>query len=238
MNFGSSAVDYAAHRRGFPASLVARLPLAGRVLDLGSGTGTLAAMYAAGGARVSAVDVSREMLRQGPASYAKVVARAEALPFGAGAFDAVIAGQCWHWFDGPRAARECARVVRSGGVVAIAHLDYVLAAGGVAEATEALILEANPRWTMAGGDGRHETWRPHLEGAGVADVESFWYDEVLEYDHAAWRGRIRACNGVMAIADAEARAEVDRRLGDVLAARFPGTLAIPHRVFAIFGRAP
>ena len=30
-------------------------------------------------------------------------------------FDVVTAGQCWHWFDRPRAAAEVARLLRPGG---------------------------------------------------------------------------------------------------------------------------
>src|SRR6266545_1704995 len=122
MDFSAAARDYRAHRKGFPPSLFERLPLRGRVLDLGSGTGSLASGYAALGVDVVALDVSREMLRQGAAGYHKVVARAGAVPFGDRVFDAVVAGQCWHWFDGPRVASECVRVVRPGGTVAIAHL--------------------------------------------------------------------------------------------------------------------
>src|SRR5437016_4676489 len=64
MDFGSSAADYAAHREGFPDSFFERLPLTGRVLDLGSGTGTLARGYTERGASTVALDVSRAMLRE------------------------------------------------------------------------------------------------------------------------------------------------------------------------------
>ena len=45
--------------------------------------------------------------------------RAEAVEAADGAFDAVTAGQCWHWFDRPAAATECPRVLRAGGALAI-----------------------------------------------------------------------------------------------------------------------
>lgn len=236
MDFGPAAADYASHRKGFPPSLFERLPLGGRILDLGSGTGGLAVGYRARGAAVVALDRSRQMLAEAPADLARVVARAEALPLADATFDAVIAGQCWHWFDGPAVARECYRVVKPGGIVAIAHLDYVLAPGGVAEATEALIVAANPGWPMAGTSGVYDRWRPELAAAGLVDLESWWYDEPYRYDHAAWRGRIRACNGVIALPDPAARASLDAELAGLLAARFPEPLTIPHRVFVLRGR--
>lgn len=235
MNFGASAADYRRHRKGFPPLLFDRLPLAGRLLDLGSGTGTLAAGYAERGADVVALDRSGEMLRQAPVA-ARVVARAEACPFADASFDAVVAGQCWHWFDGPAVARECTRLLAPGGVLAIAHFDYLADAGGVAAASEALILARDPGWAMAGGDGRYERWRPHLEGAGFVDVEAWWEDVAIEYSHEDWRGRMRACNGVLALPDPASRLAFDRELGALLAAQFAEPLVVPHRIFVIRGR--
>jgi SAM-dependent methyltransferase len=238
VEFGAAADDYATHRQGFPPSFFARLPLTGRVLDLGTGTGTLAAGYAARGADVIALDYSRTMLAAAPASLARVVARAEAIPLADASIDAIVAGQCWHWFDGPRAAAECARVVRPGGAIAIVHLDYTVEPGGIGEATEALILARNPGWPLAGGVKSYEPrWRPHLEGAGLVEVEVWSYVEPLRYTHAAWRGRIRACNGVLAVADPAGRAAIDAELATLLADH-PDPVEVPHRIFAITARRP
>jgi SAM-dependent methyltransferase len=241
MDFGPSAVDYAAYRRSFPASFFERLPLRGRILDLGSGTGGVASGYAARGNPVVALELSPAMLRQAPAALDRVVARAEAPPFADRTFDAVVAGQCWHWFDGPRVARECVRLLRPGGVVAIAHFDYRVEPGGVAAATEEVVLRHNPTWPMAGSrsDGRYDAWRPHLAAAGLVDLDSWWYDEPMTYDHASWRGRMRACNGVLAVVDPAERAVVDREIGEMLTARFPDEpLVVPHRVFVLRATRP
>src|SRR5437870_4642083 len=64
MDFGAAAPDYARHRAGFPPSFFARVAVTGRMLDLGSGTGTLARGFAAQGAQVVAVDRSAAMLAQ------------------------------------------------------------------------------------------------------------------------------------------------------------------------------
>jgi SAM-dependent methyltransferase len=237
VDFSSSATDYHRHRRGFPPSFFARVPLRGDILDLGSGTGTIARGYAERGARVVALDVSAAMLEQAEGDFVRVVAQAEDLPFRDGSFDATVAGQCWHWFDGPRVARECMRVLRPRGSITIAHFDYLAREGNVAEMTERLILAANPHWTMAGGDGRYPQWRAHLEGGGFSEIDSFEYDEPAVYSHEAWRGRIRACNGVIAIPDSARREALDRELTRMLVAH-PEPLIVPHRIFVIRARVP
>ena len=71
VNFGRTAADYARYRAGFPALLFDELAARGvavagrRVLDLGTGTGTLARGFAARGAEVVALDPAESLLAQG-----------------------------------------------------------------------------------------------------------------------------------------------------------------------------
>jgi SAM-dependent methyltransferase len=178
------------------------------------------------------------MLQQASGAGNCVASRAEHLPFCARAFDAVVAGQCWHWFDRTAAAEECSRVLREGGLLALAHYDYLPFSGNVAERTEQLILEHNPTWLFSGGNGRYDVWRPDLESAGFSDIQILTYDEDATYSHESWRGRIRACNGVLALPDDAQRAQLDERLAEILAKEFPGQLLVPHRIFVIWGRKP
>ena len=112
VDFGRTTGDYARHRAGFPKTFfdhVARLgvePGGRRMLDLGSGTGSVGRELARRGARVVAVDPSHAMLVTGmeldePAEVKTLRARsrAEALGLRDGCMDAVVAGQCWWWFD-------------------------------------------------------------------------------------------------------------------------------------------
>jgi ubiquinone/menaquinone biosynthesis C-methylase UbiE len=98
-----------------------------RVLDLGTGTGTVAAKAAAAVGpygEVVAVDVSPEMLalarhradQPGGHPYRVAQGRAEAIPATDGSFDAVLASlSLMYAIDREAAARELGRVLRPGG---------------------------------------------------------------------------------------------------------------------------
>lgn len=234
IDFGKSASDYARFRRGFPDSFFRRLDelgIRGRILDLGTGTGAIAR-------RIGAVGLDRSLTMLCESAGPRVVACAERTPFLDGTFDAVTAGQCWIWFDGPTAARECCRLLRPGGRIVVAHFDYMISP--VTEATEEIVLRFNPGWPMAGFDPRHrrdDRIRGQLGNAGFTDFSFAGYDEPVEYSHDAWRGRIRACNGVIAIGDPAKIAALDARLAEALTA-FPDPIVIPHRVSILAGRRP
>jgi ubiquinone/menaquinone biosynthesis C-methylase UbiE len=96
-----------------------------RVLEVGSGTGRLAAALADRAlARVWAVDVSPEMVERAKSLGVKVrVARGEALPFKRGWFDAVVMRMVVHLLDRRRAFAEAARVLGPQGRLVIATED-------------------------------------------------------------------------------------------------------------------
>lgn len=94
------------------------VPEPDRVCDVASGSGHLAAMLAARGHLVHTVDADparteRLVRRLGPGTH--VVARAEALPFAAGAFGAVTVQDTLRYFAPGLALAEFARVLRPGG---------------------------------------------------------------------------------------------------------------------------
>jgi|CXWL01.1.fsa_nt_gi SAM-dependent methyltransferase len=237
MDFGPTAKDYAKHRQGFPDSFFEQFPLAGKVLDIGSGTGALARGYARRGATVFAAELSPAMLRQADDLPRRVVARAEACPFRSASFDAVTAGQCWHWFDGIAAAQECRRVLRPRGRLVIAHFNYLPLPGSTAEASEALILERHPDWALGGIAHMEGLWDSHLEAAGFEGLASAAYQLDVTYSHEAWRGRMRACNGVLALGP-ERIDEYDRAHAEKLKRDFPEPLLVRHEVFALTALAP
>ncbi len=252
VDFGRTAEDYARHRAGFPEELFERLAARGigrpgqRVLDLGSGTGSLARGFAGRGARVTALDISEDLLTQARALAAAegveietLRAPAEDSGLPAKSFDVVSAGQCWHWFDRPRVAAEVLRLLVPGGALAICHFDWLPLPGNVVTATEAAIEAHNPAWSYGGCDGFHPACLGDAALAGFGDIETFSFDVLVAYSHEAWRGRIRASAGVGGSLSPEAVAAFDSALAAILAAEFPEQpLQVPHRCFAMTATAP
>ncbi|RZT15318.1 methyltransferase family protein [Kribbella sp. VKM Ac-2569] len=123
-SFGAVAAAYDAGRPTFPVEALSWILGPGRglqVLDLGAGTGKLAAVAAELGHDVIAVDPSQEMLevcRRRP-GIDTMVGAAESIPLAHASVDAVIVGQAFHWFDHARALPEIARVLRPGGVLGL-----------------------------------------------------------------------------------------------------------------------
>ncbi|GAA5786207.1 class I SAM-dependent methyltransferase [Chitiniphilus shinanonensis] len=250
VDFGKTAADYGKYRAGFPPAFFARAAALGiglpgqSLLDLGTGTGTLARGFAQQGCQAVGLDPAETMLAQARlldaeagvrVEYRQGVAERTGLPDAA--FDVVTAGQCWHWFQRPEAAREAWRVLRHGGILALAHYDWIPLPGNVVEATERLILQHNPAWQGAGGSGVHGGHFADLAQAGFVGLEAVAFDVPAVYSHEAWRGRIRASAGVSASLPPHAVTRFDAELAALLRARFPQEpLCVPHRVFLVLGR--
>jgi len=96
-----------------------------RVLEVGCGTGRLShALEERALARVWAVDASEAMVERARGLGVNArVARAEALPFKAGWFDAVVMRMVLHLVDRPRALEQAARVLSPEGTLVIATED-------------------------------------------------------------------------------------------------------------------
>lgn len=249
-NFGKTAADYRKFRAGFPISFFESLREKGiidgseAVVDLGTGTGTVARGLAAIGCKVVGLDPSeallheaRELAESENLTVEWKKATAEETRLEDNSFDVAVAGQCWHWFDATKAVPEIKRILKDRSVLVIAHFDWLDLPGNVVERTVELISEMNPGWASTGGTGIYPKWFRHLSEGGFQDIRSYSYDEAVSYTHEAWRGRIRASAGVGGSMEPAMVEMFDRKLADVLSSWFPQErLDILHRVFVVYGR--
>ena len=122
-SFGVDPERYDRARPRYPDALVELIAAAspGReFLDVGCGTGIAARQFQAAGCRVLGVEPDPRMAgfarRTG---IAVELATFEAWDIGGRTFDAVVAGQAWHWVDPVAGAAKAARVLRPGGPLAV-----------------------------------------------------------------------------------------------------------------------
>jgi SAM-dependent methyltransferase len=128
LGFADVADDYEYGRPGYSPPVIAAVGRAldlaprARVVDVGAGTGKLSRALASGGYDVVGVEplpALRERLRATVADVEALAGTAEALPLPDASVDAVVCADAFHWFDGPRAITEFARVIRPGGGLAL-----------------------------------------------------------------------------------------------------------------------
>jgi len=122
-SFGADAERFDRARPSYPVALVERIVAASpgpAVLDVGCGTGIAARQFQAAGCRVLGVDPDPRMAGLARQSGVEVeVAAFEAWDPAGRVFDAVIAGQAWHWVDPVAGAVKAAQVLRPGGRLAV-----------------------------------------------------------------------------------------------------------------------
>lgn len=105
-----------------------QLPARASVLDVAAGTGSISRLLQDGDHQVTAVDLTREMIRHHPGPW-RVLARGESLPFADQTFDGLTFGYLLRYVDDPVATMaELARVVRSGGVIGMVEFGFPMGA--------------------------------------------------------------------------------------------------------------
>lgn len=254
IDFGRRSDDYATHRPGFPSSFYDRLesfiPLSGIcALDLATGPGVVALKLAERGATVTGIDIAPGQIEAAkkkaktlnldhPATFE--VCRAEAWEAPAGSLDLITAGQCWRWFDHGVLLPKMRTLLKPGGLLVVAHFDYLAHRSEIAKRTEDLILTSNPGWTLAGKTGLYPEYIDQIIEGGFEFLEQFCYDHLQAFSHESWRGRIRTCNGVGSGGMPPETVEAfDQELSKLLKHDYPEKpLKIWHRVWAVIARKP
>jgi SAM-dependent methyltransferase len=236
LTFGAHADAYERARPAWPEEAARWLVPedAELVVELGAGTGKLTRATAALGVRVVAVEpdprmlaVLRELNLEG------LEGSAEAIPFGDGVADAVVAGSSLHWFNLEQAFREIHRVLRPGGRFGFGwnHRDDRHPA--IARMGEAIYAAQRrtrgPRW-------RSRDWAAELIATGLFhDVERALFEHMHELPREALRDYLMSYSGVVALPDRERRhvfAEVARVLDADESVSDAGRLRLPFVVTA------
>ena len=120
-SFGIDAERYDRARPPYPDALIAAVVANGRdVLDVGCGTGIVARQLTTAGATVVGVEPDARMAEFARRGGIPVdVATFEDWEPAGRMFDAVVAGQAWHWVDPVVGARKAAGVLRPGGTLTL-----------------------------------------------------------------------------------------------------------------------
>jgi ubiquinone/menaquinone biosynthesis C-methylase UbiE len=129
-----------------------------RILDVGCGTGDLAAVIAARGAAVVGLDASEEMLTAARAKHPHLeLVQGDAADFRFPApFDGVLSNAALHWvFDADGAVRSIARVLKAGG-------RFVAEFGGRGNIRAIISAVRKAAAEVAGVDVQHRWYFPSI----------------------------------------------------------------------------
>ena len=222
--FDTAAADYERARPDYPdAALRAaaeRLGLGPRsvVVDLAAGTGKLTrSLTGLLGLRTIAVEPSSGMRATFLAAVPGVpvlAGTAEQIPLGDGAVDAVFVGQAFHWFDAATALREIARVLRPRGGLALCWNTRDESVPWVARFGEIVRSVAQPDDPSA----RSDAWRAVFDGPTPFEpLERAAFASASDLPADALVSRALSVSYVARLPP-EGRAEIARRIGDLVAA--------------------
>jgi SAM-dependent methyltransferase len=182
--YSGSADYYAAGRMPYPSSVVwalrdtLGLDGTGRLLDVGSGPGTLTIPLAGFFAESVAVDADADMIAAGRSSAESLglrsiswrALRAEELPADLGRFRVITFAQSFHWMDQPAVARTVAGMLAEGG--SVVHLG-ASTDKGTGETPRTSLHYPKPPWDEVNELVRDYLGTKKRAGQGVRPTESF-----------------------------------------------------------------
>jgi SAM-dependent methyltransferase len=189
-SFGSDAERYDRARPRYPDAMVERIVAASPgsdVLDVGCGTGIVARQFQATGCRVLGVEPDARMADFAQQLGVEVeVATFEAWDPAGRAFDAVVAGQTWHWVDPVAGGAKAAEALRPGGRLAV-FWNAFQPPSDVGEALSSVYRRVWP------DSPSYQSWIPDPDGylalctkaaGGIRQADAFGEPEQWRFDWA------------------------------------------------------
>lgn len=200
-------------------------------VDLGTGTGAMAAALVGYGYETVGVDSSPGMLRRARERSDTIRATFREAPawhtgLSGGRWDLVAASQSWHLFDGDLTAAEARRLLSDAGSLLIATFDWIPVSGSIVHRSEEVIRTLAPTWSGHDGDGRHPELTNSLVHAGLAVVSTGERLFGVPYSREEWLGRL----GTSSVAGAHADIGLAQRIMQQLRAELPDepTIQVVH----------
>jgi len=249
--FGTVAEGYDAHRPAYPPALfdelLALVPAGAVALDVGAGTGKVAADLAARGLPGTALEPDPDMAavarrRLTGTAWEVVVGELEGCELPDGSVDLVTCGQAWHWIDADRGLAALRRLLRPGGVAAIfwnrpdfSAVPELRADMDAVYARLAPDLQSSLASASTGSKGLAPPTDPPLDG--FEDARSVQQHQVVPYTSEAWVGLLGTHSNHVLLPDAQRRA-LHGAVGEVIDAH-GGAFDLTYRCEAwIARRAP
>jgi len=206
-SFGLDSARYDRARPRYPEAMVERIVTAspGRdFLDVGIGTGIAARQFRAAGCRVVGVDVDARMadLARSSGFEVEVAAFESWDPLGR-TFDAVVAGQSWHWVDPVAGAAKAGEVLRPDGRLAV-FWNVFQPASDVREAFSAVYHRVMPDlpfdpWARPALDGYSALAAKASDGireeGAFGDPEQWTFEWERPYTRAEWLDQLPTAGG-------------------------------------------
>jgi len=203
-SFGGDAERYDRTRPRYPDALVSRIAAASpgpEVLDVGCGTGIAARQFQAVGCRTLGVEPDPRMAGLARRLGVEVeVAAFEAWDPAGRRFDAVVAGQSWHWIDPVAGAAKAALALRPGGRLAALWNAFQLPpplAQAVADVCRRVMpdapfdLSAMARPALDPYQGLHAKAADGIRAAGgFTEPEQWLLDWEWRYTREAWLDQV------------------------------------------------
>jgi SAM-dependent methyltransferase len=209
-SFGVDPERYDRARPRYPDALVARIVAVSPgpdILDVGCGTGIAARQFRAASGRVLGVEPDTRMADFARRTGIEVeVATFEAWDSAGRTFDAVVAGQSWHWVDPVAGAAKAARVLRPGGRLA-AFWHVFEPPQDVAEAVGAVYRRVVPDSPFSSQTRPQQTDRNATlftskaadgmrQAGGFGDPEQYRYDWERTYTRDEWLDHLASSGAV------------------------------------------